>query len=157
MHSDIGFYCPAIHSTQQHSRIKEILNDLSEQYNTIMFNSQYNSIDQFIRKYTVLHCNQARYFYGLLFAFDIDSVSVITSFPAPKHKIFVSSDIFWQNKMMPSNTWTSLLPDDLHIITHNQKIADLYSICFKAPIMNMTDNLSTEEFSDVIKKLLETQ
>lgn len=157
MNNDVGFYCPVVHNTEQYNRIKAVLNGLSEQYNTIMFNSQYNVIDQAAKRYAVLHCNQARYFYGLLFAFDIDSVSVITNFPGPKNKIFVASDIFWQNKMMPSNTWISLLPQDLHIITHNQKIADLYSICFKAPIMNMTDNPSTEEFSDVIKKLLETQ
>lgn len=157
MSNDISFYCPAIHNNDAHNHIRKVLNDLSDSYNTIMFNSQYNAIDQFVRKYTVLHCNQARYFYGTMFVFDIDSVSVTKEFPAPKHKIFVAPDIFWQNKMTPSSAWTSLLPEDMHIITHDQRIYDLYSICFKKPLLNMSNGLSKEEVNNVIQSLQQTE
>lgn len=153
MSSDIAFYCPIIQNNEEHNRIKQVLNDLSDSYNTIMFNSQYSAIDQFVRKYAVLHCNQARYFYGTIFVFDIDSVSIVKEFPGPKNKLFIASDIFWQNKMTPSVIWNELLLDPIKIITYDKKNYDLYSICFKQPILNMSEGLNSGELKDVIENL----
>lgn len=153
MNNEIGFYCPVISNDKKDQKIIEILNHVSDRYNTILFNSQYNIIDRNTRKFAVLHCNQSKYFYGNLFCFDIDSVSITRNFPAPSNKFFVASEIFWQNKAYPAKIWYDLIMNDMNIITYDKNIYDLYQICFKSPVFNMTNGFSTEEFDNVINSL----
>ena len=153
MNNQIGFYIPLVSNTQLNQSLLKILNDISDNYNTILFNSQYDFIDQTTRKFSVLHCNQSKYFYGILFAFDIDSVSIIHSFPAPNKKVFVTSEIFWKNKTYPAKISQDLLDSEIDIVTYDNKAYDLYDICFKKPIFNMTNGLTSEDFLNVINSL----
>lgn len=153
MNNQIGFYIPLISNTTLSQSLLKILNNISNNYNTILFNSQYDFIDHDPRKYSVLHCNQSKYFYGMLFAFDIDSVSIIHSFPAPSKKVFVTSEIFWQNKTYPAKMSQDLIMNDIDVVTYDQKAYDLYDICFKKPVFNMTNGLTSEDFLNVIDSL----
>jgi len=153
MNNQIGFYIPLVSNTPLSQGLIKILNDISNKYNTILFNSQYDIIDMVPRKFSVLHCNQSNYFYGILFAFDIDSVSIIHSFPAPNKKVFVTSEIFWQNKTYPAKISQDLLDNEIDIVTYDNKAYDLYDICFKKPIFNMTNGLTSEDFLHVVDSL----
>lgn len=157
MNNQVGFYLPLISNTPASQNIIAVLNSISSKYNTILFNSQYNFIDRELRKFSVLHCNQSKYFYGALFAFDIDSVSIIRSFPAPKKKIFVTSEIFWKNKTYPAKISQDLILDDIDIMTYDSKIYDIYDICFKKPIINMNNGLTTEDFINVIDSIFSAE
>lgn len=153
MNNQIGFYLPLISNTETSQNLIRILNNLSDKYNTILFNSQYDFIDQEARKFSILHCNQSKYFYGILAAFDIDSVSIIRSFPGPHKKLFVTADIFWQNKSFPAKIAENLIMDDLDIVTYNTRAYDLYDICFKKPAYNMVNGLTSEDFINVVNSL----
>lgn len=149
MNNEIGFYCPVVSNNTKDNLIISALNKISEKYSTILFNSKYDLIDH-QRKFAVLHCNQSKYFYGDLFCFDIDSVSIIKTFPGPRNKFFVSSEIFWKNKSYPSKVWLDLIMNDINIITYDQYMYDMYDICFKTPSYLMSNGFSPEEFNDVV-------
>lgn len=153
MNKEVGFYCPVINNTELNQQIIQLLNTLSNKYNTILFNSEYNKIDQDFRKFSVLHCNQAKYFYGILVMFDASSVVIANSFPAPFKKLFVASEIFWHNKSQPATVLDYIVSEDIDIITYNKSIYDLYDICFRSPIANMNNGLVSEEFNNVIDSL----
>lgn len=153
MNNQIGFYIPLISNTEMSQSLVRVLNSLSDKYNTILFNSQYDFVDQEARKFSILHCNQSKYFYGTLAAFDIDSVSIIRSFPAPHKKIFVTSDIFWKNKSFPAKIAEDLILGDVDIITYDNKAYDLYDICFKKPVYNMDNGLTSEDFINVVDSI----
>jgi hypothetical protein len=157
MNKQIGFYLPLISNTAMSQNVIKVLNDISDQYNTILFNSQYDFIDNELRKFSVLHCNQSKYFYGLLFAFDIESVAVIRSFPAPAKKIFVTSEIFWKNKNHPAKMSQDLIMNDIDIITYSSEAYDIYNICFKKPILNMDNGLVSGDFTNVIDSILSAE
>lgn len=157
MNNQIGFYIPVIHNTEVHNAIIRILNKISEKYNTILFNSQYDAIDVEPRRFGVLHCNQSKYFYGMLFGFDINSISIMEAFPAPYKKIFITSDIFWKNKSYPAKMSQDLMMNNIDIVTLNDRAYDLYNICFKAPVFNMNNGLTSEDFLNVIDSLLSTK
>jgi hypothetical protein len=153
MIQQIGFYCPHISNIPQHSTITQVLNGLTDQAdNTIMFNTIYQQTDN-NRKFCLLPSVNARYFYGILFCFDPDSLSVISQFPGPSHKVFIASDIIWQNKHTPTTLWQNLLESNVHIVTLDQKNYDLYKMCFKEPISNMVEGFSLEGCKNVIQKL----
>jgi hypothetical protein len=150
----IGFYCPFIHNNQEHQRLADLLNDLSDDFTTVLFNSSYGIINNNIVKYAILHCNQAKYFYGKLFLFDIDSVSIANTFPGPSKKIFIASDIFWENKSMPASVLSNLVSDDIDILTYDKTTYDLYDICLKTPIHNFENGLNNESIKKVIYEQL---
>lgn len=153
MVKQIGFYCPHISNTPYHRSIVEVLNGLSDQFtNTIMFNTIYEQIEN-NRKFCLLPSVNARYFYGMLFCFDADSLWVVSTFPGPSKKIFITDDIIWQNKYLPSHLWTNLLESATQIITLNKKAYDLYSICFKNPILNMENGFNLLECKNAIQNL----
>lgn len=154
MNKQIGFYCPFMDNTDIKTNIRNTLNDISDEYNTIMFNSKYDVLDGSPRKYSILHCNQARYFYGAVLSFDIDAISIVNTFPAPSKKVFIASDIYWQNKNMSASVWSRLIPDEVEVITHDARIYDLYSICFKKPAYNMENGLNGEELKYVLREVL---
>lgn len=153
MKYQIGFYCPHITAMPHHRVIVDVLNGLTtSSVNTIMFNTIYEQTDN-DRKFCLLPSVNARYFYGILFCFDVDSLSVTDSFPGPSHKVFVTDSIVWQNKYLPSTTWNNLLSSKTKIVTLNKKIYDLYSICFNQPILNMEDGFNLQECQNVIQSL----
>lgn len=157
MNNQVAFYLPLVSNTEASRNLVKILNNISSKYNTILFNSQYDFIDQEPRRFSVLHCNQSKYYYGILFAFDINSLSIIDHFPAPHKKIFVTSDIFWQNKTYPAKVSYDLIMNDIDIVTYDPKIYDLYNICFKKPLINMSNGLTSEDFVNVIDSVFSAQ
>lgn len=153
MISQIGFYCPNISNKDFDMNIVGVLNGLSDGYtNTILFNTTFN-IPINHRKFCILPSVGAKYFYGVLFCFDVDSLHIINTFPGPSHKFFVTDNIFWQNKQTPATAWSHLLGSDTSIITLNQKTYDLYDICFKKPKLNMNDGFNLKECKNVLQTI----
>lgn len=152
--TEIGFYYPLMTGTDRDKIIHNTLNDVSNNANTILFNSKYEAVATDIQKYAILHCSQSKYFYGILFGFDIDSISIINTFPGPNKKVFIASDVFWQDKSIPTKVWDSLLTENINVVTHSERIYDLYSICFKEPLYNMKNGFNAEELNYVIQNLL---
>jgi hypothetical protein len=153
MNKQIGFYCPHITNSPEHQLIIDVLNGLSTGItNTIMFNTIYEPVAN-NRKFCLLPSVGAKYFNGVLFCFDIDSLSVINNFPSPSHKILITDNIFWKNKGIPTSYWTNLLDSNISIITTSQNAYDMYDICFKTPIMNMNNGLNLEECNNVLQRL----
>lgn len=153
MKNQIGFYCPHITNMPHHRLITDVLNGLTtSSVNTIMFNTIYEQSSN-DRKFCLLPSVNARYFYGILFCFDVDSLSVVKHFPGPSHKIFITDDIVWQNKYLPATTWKDLLQDKTKIVTLNKKAYDLYSMCFDKPLLNMVDGFNLKECENVIQNL----
>lgn len=153
MISQIGFYCPKITKQESHINIVNVLNELSDGYtNTILFNTSFE-LPIANRKFCILPSLGAKYFYGVLFCFDIDSLNLINSFPGPSHKFLVTDDIFWQNKQTPATLWSQILDSQTSIITLNQKTYDLYDICFKTPTLNMNNGFNLQECKDVLQTI----
>lgn len=152
--TEIGFYRPFVVGNDEDKNIHNVLNEVSAQNNTILFNSKNTMLNTDVQNYAILHCNQSKYFYGILFGFDIDSISIMNTFPGPNKKVFIASDIYWQDKTIPSKIWKSLLVNDTEIITFSEKVYELYSICFKKPLYNMKNGFNGEELNYVIQNLL---
>lgn len=148
----IGFYCPRINNTTKDIQIINVLNGLSSKgNNTIMFNTVFDT--SINNDFCILPSVGAKYFYGILFCFDIESLKIIRNFPGPSNKFFVTDNIFWQNKKAPASIWYDLLDSNTNIITLNQKTYDLYSICFKQPLINMQNEFNLKECEDVLQTI----
>lgn len=153
MISQIGFYCPTMIANDSCMNIAQVLNGLSDGFiNTILFNTSFN-LPMNDRKFCILPSIGAKYFTGVLFCFDVESLHILNSFPSPSHKFFVTDDIFWQNKGNPATILAHLLGADTNVITLNQRAYDLYNICFKTPSANMTNGFNLQECKNVLQTI----
>lgn len=153
---DIGFYLLNIDQGDYHANILNSINKLCEirpYDNIVLFNDNYNTIDN-NRKYYTLHISEAKYFKGFLFLFDIKSLMLTRTFPAPKKQILVANNLPWTTQQnVAYRFWHSLyMNKDLEIITENQDMYNLYANCWKNPIANIL-NLEAKDLSDVLQKL----
>ena len=83
---DIGFYIISADQSEQYTSIINTINDMVKNHpydNIILFNNAYNRIDEH-KRFPIMALNQAKYFRGVLICFDIKSLAVTKSFPAPK-------------------------------------------------------------------------
>lgn len=153
MIDQIGFYIPVVTPSPEHNNILNVLNDLSDGYvNTIVFNTTFNT-NIHNRKFCLLPSVGAKYFRGALFCFDTHSFDVISTFPSPCNKFFVTDDIFWQDKQTPLSSYMKLIDNKTSIIALNKKCYDLYSICFRAPIMNMENGFTSKGCLNVLQTI----
>ena len=153
---DIGFYLLDItaENQQQDIFIKSINEfcELNPYYNIVLFNNQFAKIDN--KKYYTLHIQQAKYFTGLLFIFDVRSAMLTQTFPSPKKQILYMSDAEWSNKpAVPYGFWENIyMRDNIEIITDNKDTYNLCEICWKQPLY-LLESISGKEFNNVINKL----
>ena len=154
---DIGFYIINIDNKNEADNKKlECLNKLCElrPYDNIaLFNSTFHAVDV-KRKYYTLHISEAKYFKGILFFFDIKSILLARSFPAPKRKVLFLENIDWQNDhRFPYTFWHNIyMNEDVELISTNKQVDDLCKICWKNPLSHI-ENYNCEEISNVLQKL----
>lgn len=154
---DIGFYLLDVsaNDTKQDSIINAI-NELctARPYdNIILFNNQFARIDN-NKKYYTLHIQQAKYFDGILFVFDVKSAMLTQGFPSPKKQILYMSGPDWSmNPSIPYTFWENIyMKNNIELITDNEETYALCNICWKKPL-HLLNKINSEEFINVINKL----
>jgi hypothetical protein len=83
----------------------------------------------------ILHISQSKFFYGDLFLFDTNSISLTSESPNIENRYFYATNIPWVNNHHEYKYWVSLFhSNNLQIIASNQQIFDIYNICWKKPL-----------------------
>ena len=133
-------------------------NELFQQISLLIKNNPYHHICIFnshsekinTMNVPILHINQAKFFDGNMFIFDISSLHLIKNFPLIEHKYFVAQDINWIRSYNNYQEWRYILEqDNLDIIASNQYIYDIYDICWKKPVAIM-ESISYENISKLL-------
>lgn len=151
---NIGFYYPLMNMDQSTKDVVQVMKQLSKKYNVVLFNTEYNYMDTGFRPFAILPNKQAMYFDGILFAFDPASGFTIRTFPGPIKKYLIISDILWKDKSLPATTWEQYM-SEINIITRGEdnRLFDIYNICWNPPAYNMPPVINSEDFEYVIEKL----
>lgn len=155
---NLGFFIPNVSQQNPFHRdvIKTIneLCDLQPYANIVLFNNYFNFIDP-NKKYYILSMNHAKYFSGLLFTFDMQSVFITQTFPAPKKQIIYLQKPEWAEKTnMPYTLWYNIyMNDKFDTIAGNQETYDLLSICWKPPINHMSQ-FNSKDLNNVIQQIV---
>ena len=154
---DIGFYLLDVEPDNAiQNKIITAINDLCGMCpydNIVLFNNQFNKIDVG-HKYYMLHIQQAKYFDGILFVFDIKSAMLTQTFPSPKKQILYISNPEWHNNgSIPHGFWNNIyLKNNFEIITDNQQTYDLCEICWKKPL-SLIQDINSQELQNVISQI----
>ena len=136
MNNDIGFVILNLEENPLHHSIlyaiKQII-DANPYKNVCVFNHECAKVD--VLNVPLLHLKHAKFFYGDLFVFDTISLMLAKQFPNIKNKYYYAATVPWQNKKYEYQGWRNMfLQDNLNIICQNQKIYDIYDICWKKPL-----------------------
>jgi hypothetical protein len=139
MKQSIGFLSIEISDNTESNFIINYLNSLATKYpytDMILFNSVYNKPSENLNKFSVLHINEARFFTGPIFAFNLKNMLFL------KHcigkKIFYSLRPEWLtlNKDINYMDLKSLYTDGCDtLIIPDQQYEELYSLCWKDPVV----------------------
>lgn len=154
---NIGFYLLDIaQDNQVHTNILKSINKLCEARpydNIVLFNNRFNTID-LDKKYYILHISEAKYFRGILFLFDLKSLTLSKTFPGPdKQVLFISKPDWSQNTKLPYSMWHNIyMQNNLELISTNDTIDNLCKICWKDPIAKI-ENYNHEGIDNVLQKL----
>lgn len=152
---NIGFYIIDADHSEKCNSIISTINELVENNpyaNVILFNSQYNRVDNFNKKFPILHINQAKYFRGVLVCFDAKSAMITKTFPAPTKQILYVEDLSWSNDpSLPALFWQGIYNNtNIKLIAKNQEISDLLEICWLKPIAIIND-INAKDLYEAIK------
>lgn len=154
---NIGFYLLDVaNDNQKHQQLLKTINSLCESRpfdNIVIFNNQFNTID-LDHKYYILHINQAKYFDGILFVFDIKSAVLTKTFPSPKKQILLVDKNEWSiKKNVPYKFWHNIYnSDNFELIVENKDMFDLCELCWKKPI-SIIMNFQTKDIENVLQKI----
>lgn len=154
---NIGFFL--LNITSQNEKQVGILESINKLCsirpydNIVLFNNKYANVD-LDHKYYMLHINQAKYFDGILFIFDIKSAILTRTFPCPKKQILVLDENVWNTRRnTPYVFWKNIFMNpDLELIVTDEKLYNECDICWKKPISIINQN-SIEDLHNVIQKL----
>lgn len=157
---DIGFYIISADQSEQCTPIINTINSMVKNHpydNIILFNNDYNRIDD-NKKFPIIALNQAKYFRGVLICFDVKSLAVTKSFPAPKKQILYLNDTPWVSKnVIPAMFWKTIFENSsLEIIAKTQEIKDICEICWK-PVIGMMENINEKELYDTIATIYQSE
>ena len=152
MKNDIGFVILNLEeNTLHHSilyTIRQII-DSNPYKNICIFNHECSKID--IMNIPLLHLKQAKFFNGDLFVFDTISLMLAEQFPNINNTYYYAATIPWQNKTYEYTGWRRMfLQDRLNIICQNQKIYDIYNICWREPI-GIAEKFTYEQIHKLIQ------
>ena len=154
---NIGFYLLDVE--QNNSLHKTIINTINELYdirpndNIVLFNNKFAMVDP-NQKYYILHINEAKYFKGILFVFDIKSAMLTKSFAAPSKQILLVDKAEWlQKKDIPYVFWEHIYNhENFELLTHNDYISTICENCWRKPLSNLKD-LNGDQINAVLQKL----
>lgn len=130
---DIGFVLLNIDNSPIYdkifSTIKEFI-DNNPYSQIVVFNSQCNKLNT--NNIPILHLSHAKFFNGILFIFDAQSIIICKKFTNVYTKYFYAFDTPWNNSNKEYGYWRNLIGDkDLNIITANDNLDNIYNICWK--------------------------
>lgn len=153
---DIGFYLINADHSDKCNLIIDTINKMVDNHpydNIILFNNQYNRIDN-NKKFPIIHINQAKYFGGFLVLFDIKSAIISKTFPSPQKQLLYLDETSWSNdSKMPVLFWHNIfLNTNISILASNQEIKDLLTICWEPPLAIMS-TINEKELYESIAKL----
>lgn len=152
---DIGFYLLNINDAK--FSILEAINNLciKRPYdNIIIFNNENKTINHDIPKYYFLHINQAKYFSGPLFIFDVKSTLLTKTFPGPKKQILWVTNPEWSNDPSVSYAfWYNIyMANNIDLVTSDTQLWDIIDLCWKTPSIKPTP-LNAEGLDYAISEL----
>ena len=152
MFKDIGFMIPKISNTKQHDIILRTIRDFidnnpSNQY--VLFNSFYDKIETY--SIPILHLSHAKLFHGDLMVFDHISLVISSRFPNISNLYYYAQNLPWlESRQSLYRDWKKIFTlDHLNIISSNQYIDDIYSICWKKT-KGISEKFSYDEIKQII-------
>ena len=154
---NIGFYLLDVE--QKNLKQQNILQAINELYeirphdNVILFNNRFLTVDP-NQKYYTLHINEAKYFKGILFVFDIKSAMLTKSFAAPRKQLLLVDNPEWSEKKdIPYTFWKNIYDNEnFELLTSNDSMAKLCENCWRKPLCNLKE-LNGEQLDEVLQKL----
>lgn len=154
---NIGFYLLDIEvNNHKQSNILNGINQFCESRpydNIVLFNNTFDTID-LDHKYYILHINQAKFFKGILFTFDLKSALLTKTFAGPTKQVLVMDSPEWQNnRSSPYRLWSSVYNNpDFELVVHNKDMKNLCEICWKKPL-DMILEINDKSINEIISKL----
>jgi hypothetical protein len=122
--------------------ISEIIN-LNPYKQVCIFNNYCERFDNY--NVPILPLNQAKFFNGDLFLLDTVSLMLTKDFPNVERKFFYTNSPVWQEAYNTYELWLSLLDQkNLHHIVTDQKLSDIFEICWNKQTTIMK-NFSAKE------------
>lgn len=149
---DIGFMLIKMYNSPMYDFILKSIRSCIDDNpfnHIVIFNSYCDRIDTM--GIPILHLNQAKFFNGDLFMFDLISIILSKNFTNINTKYFYAQDIPWTlNKTTRYFEWYNIFNETkLEIIAKNQEIYDSYNICWKKPLC-ITERFEYEELKNSI-------
>lgn len=155
MYNNVGFFITDI-KEGSHDHILSQINEyiLQNPYdNVVVFNDSFNKINNG-NKFYLLHINEAKYFDGILFIFNPTDASICATFPGPKKQIFYATELYWHTTpYIPYASWKTIFLDShIDTVVSSQKDYDVYSLCWKTPIL-VEKTFDKEMIKNVLQKI----
>lgn len=148
---NIGFLLTHIDNSITYNKLFEEISILIQKHpyhHICIFNSHCEKMNTM--NIPLLHINQAKFFDGKLFVFDIPGLYLVKHFHLIKQKYFLAQDIPWIKTQDAYAKWKNILmQNNLEVIASNQYVNDIYSICWKKPISIM-ESISNENISQLL-------
>ena len=152
MKQDLGFVILKTNNTQMYDSIFESIKSIidSNPYNQICVFNSYNE-KVHTNNIPILHINQAKFFHGNLVVFDSLSLMMAKNFPNVNKIFFFVSDFIWSNQSYSryQNIKEMFETKNLEFIASNDKISEVYDLCWKKPIC-ISRNLNYESIKNIL-------
>lgn len=136
MKKNIGFLLPKL-ETEIHAKIVNhisMLIDNNPDKQILIFCSTAKL--GFPPNVPVLHINEAKYFDGEIFVFDMLSALIVKNFKTQSKKYFwIGNNIPWKSNPLDNcKTYSDIFNDkSISFIVSDEHTKDIYSICFQEP------------------------
>jgi hypothetical protein len=151
MKTDLGFIILSLEENPIHHQILYAIKQLIDKNpykNICVFNHECYKIDTL--NVPLLHIKQAKFFYGSLFIFDIVGLMLAKDFPNLYEKYFYAATIPWETNRGSYKQWKDIFDqDNLNIICQNQKIYDIYDMCWNKPL-GIAENFNYDKIQQFI-------
>jgi hypothetical protein len=93
----------------------------------------------------ILHLSHAKFFSGNILVTNLPSLELSLSFVNVQKILFWTSNLPWAGTSQHYKYWEKIFLDDrVSVIAYNTYINDLYSLCYKNPII-VSERLNYEE------------
>lgn len=148
---DLGIIASQLSNNEETLHLVQFAQDYTKNnpYNQICF---FNSFCDMVSSpgVPILHLSQAKFFYGNLFVTNIQDAELCLNFPNIYKILFFASSLPWTEQLKNYRYWENIfLNNKVNIIANNQKIYDIFKLCYKQPIC-LSERLSYETIQEYI-------
>lgn len=150
-HKDLGIVSTKLSNDQRTSEMVGIARKYfdTNPFSQVCFFSSFCDIISH-NNIPVLHLSQAKFFYGNLLITEIKDLDLCISFPNIYKILFFASNIPWESESRSYKDWESIFyQSNVQIIAKNQKIYDIFSICYKEPL-TIIERLDHEKIQECL-------